>query len=40
MDIHGPLGATLTQTVVARHRRCSVCLGQGVNYVGDLLASS
>jgi uncharacterized Fe-S cluster-containing radical SAM superfamily protein len=38
MDMHEPLGAALAQVVVTRHRRCSACLGPGVNYVGDLQA--
>jgi hypothetical protein len=39
MDLHPPLGVALAQAVETRHRRCSVCLGPGVNYVGDLRAS-
>jgi hypothetical protein len=35
MDIPLALGDALARPVVARHRRCSVCLTQGVNYVGD-----
>lgn len=35
MDFQLPLNAALAQPVLARHRRCGVCLAQGVNYVGS-----
>jgi uncharacterized Fe-S cluster-containing radical SAM superfamily protein len=35
MDIPLELAAALGQPVAARHRRCRVCLTQGVNYIGD-----
>ena len=38
MDIPLALPAALGQPVAARHRRCGVCLTQGVNYIGDLHA--
>lgn len=38
MDMPLALAAALEQPVAARHRRCRVCLTQGVNYIGDLPA--
>jgi uncharacterized Fe-S cluster-containing radical SAM superfamily protein len=36
MEMPLSLAASLLQPVELRHRRCSICLAQGVNYVGDL----